>query len=125
VLSVSRAERRAPTGLRRSVRERGTVTAEFATVVPAVILVLVCCLGAVHLAGQRLRLQDAAADAARILARGDPAVQRAEALMAGSVLSRRDSDGMVCATLRAPAAVAGGLLGDVTLTATSCALAVP
>lgn len=122
--SPSRAERHAGSIVRRR-RERGSVTAEFAAVVPAVVLVLVCCLGAVQLAGQRLRLQDAAADAARILARGDSAVRQAHALMAGSVLTRRDSDGLVCATLRAPAAVAGGLLGPVTLTATSCALAVP
>jgi hypothetical protein len=121
VLSPSRADRRAL----RIQGERGTVTAEFATVVPAVVLVLVCCLGAVQVAGQRLRLQDAAADAARILARGDPAAEHARALVTGSVLTRRDGDGMVCATLRAPAAVAGGLLGAVTLTATSCALAVP
>lgn len=93
--------------------------------VPAVILVLLCCLGAVQLAGAHLLLQDAASDAARILARGEPlaAAQRVRELVPGATFGHETRNGMVCASLRQPAAVAGGLLSGVTLTATSCALA--
>lgn len=103
----------------------GTVTAEFAAVVPAVILILVVCLGTVNLAGRRLTLQDAASDTARILARGEPtaAAARARQLVPGVAVDRQSRDGMVCATLSVPVAVAGGLLGAVTLTASNCALA--
>jgi hypothetical protein len=38
-------------------------------------------------------------------------------------LGSQNRDGMVCAILSAPVAVAGGMLGTVTLTASSCALA--
>jgi Flp pilus assembly protein TadG len=107
------------------VNEAGTVTAEFAAVVPAVILILVVCLGTVQLAGRRLILQDAASDTARILARGEPsaATRRAQQLVPGVAVARQNSDGMVCAILSTPVAVAGGMLGAVTLTASSCALA--
>jgi hypothetical protein len=102
----------------------GTVTAEFAAVVPAVIVILMVCLGTVNLAGRRLLLQDAASDTARILARGEaPAAhQRAHQLIPGVVVGTQSHDGMVCAHLSEPAAVAGGLFGPVTLTASSCAM---
>jgi Flp pilus assembly protein TadG len=105
--------------------DSGTVTAEFAAVVPAVILILVMCLGTVHLAGRRLILQDAASDTARILARGESsaATERARQLVPGVTVGSQNHDGMVCAILSAPVAVAGGMLGEVTLTASSCALA--
>ncbi|MEO9015381.1 MAG: TadE family type IV pilus minor pilin [Terrimesophilobacter sp.] len=105
--------------------DAGTVTAEFAAVVPAVILILAVCLGSVHLAGRRLTLQDAASDTARILARGEPstAARRAQQLVPGVTVAEQSRDGMVCATLTAPVAVAGGMLGTITLTASSCALA--
>lgn len=51
--------------------ERGSVTAEIAVGLPAVILVLAACLGGLSLATAQLRAQDAAADAARMLGRGD------------------------------------------------------
>lgn len=51
--------------------ERGSATAEFAVVLPAVILVLALCVGAVASTAQYTRLVDAAADAARSLGRGD------------------------------------------------------
>ncbi|HUG49859.1 MAG TPA: TadE/TadG family type IV pilus assembly protein [Terrimesophilobacter sp.] len=109
----------------RAGNDAGTVTAEFAAVVPAVILILVVCLATVHLAGRRLILQDAASDTARILARGEPSVaaERARQLVPGVRVGRQSRDGMVCAILSAPAAVAGGVLGAVTLSASSCALA--
>lgn len=100
------------------------MTAEFATVVPAVLLVLACCLGGLQLAGTQLRLQDAAAAAARSLARGEgpaTASARAAQLVAGARLARSDHGGMTCVRLRSPAPV--GLFAALTVTAASCALA--
>ena len=53
--------------------ERGSVAAEFAVAMPAVLLVLATALGGVQLAGLQLQAQDAAADAARSYARGESA----------------------------------------------------
>ena len=49
------------------------MTAEFAAALPAVLVVLAFCLGAVQVMGQQVRMSDAAADVARLLARGDGA----------------------------------------------------
>ena len=105
--------------------QAGSVTAEFATVIPAVVLVLVCCLGGVRLATDHLVLQDAAADAARIVARGEGlagATARARLDFPQAAASRVDSGGLVCVTLSSPAEVTG-FLPPMTLTASSCALA--
>jgi Flp pilus assembly protein TadG len=98
--------------------EAGTVAAEFAVAVPAVMLVLACCLGSVQLASQQVRLQDAAAVAARATARGDPVdVGR---LVPGASAAIESGGELVCvtATVHGP-----GLFGALTLTARSCALA--
>lgn len=104
--------------------ERGSVTAEFAVLVPALLLVLALCLGAVQLVGQQLRLTDAAADAARSAARGDDHV-RVAALVAraapGAALSLSVQGEFVCAELSADAGAALGSLG-VHIGASSCAL---
>ena len=104
--------------------ERGSVTAEFATVVPAVMLVLACCLGGLQLAGQQLRLQDAAATASRSLARGEgvgAATARVAQLVSGATLIRNDRVGMVCVRLLAPGPA--GPFAALTVGASSCALA--
>jgi len=65
---------RPPRSTRLTARgDRGAVTAETAIAIPAVVLVLVASLQGVGAATVLLRAQDAAADAARSLARGDPA----------------------------------------------------
>jgi hypothetical protein len=51
--------------------ERGSATAEFAVAFPAVLAVVALLLGGVQVAGLQVRVQDAAADAARGLGRGD------------------------------------------------------
>lgn len=91
---------------------------------PAVALVLAVCVGAVGVASQQLRLQDAAADAARGLGRGTSVADvagRAAAAIEGGALSVRRAQGLVCARLsvgaRGPAAVMG-----LQLAAESCAL---
>ena len=107
----------------RTAGDRGSVTAEFATVIPAVVLVLAGCLACVQLAGQQVRLQDAAADASRALARGDAsAASRATSLVPGARLASTASGDLVCARLTARANSPVGAVLGVTLQARSCAL---
>lgn len=105
--------------------EGGSVTAEFAAVIPAVILILAFGLTSLQLAGQQVRLQDAAADAARILGRGDSpalATSVARRAAAGARITTSHPSGLVCATVRAPAPSPVGTVLGLTLAATSCAL---
>jgi Flp pilus assembly protein TadG len=74
--------------------DRGSITAEFAAVIPAVMLVLAGCLVCLQLGSQQLRLQDAAAVTARALARGDTAPS-----YAGAALATSQSGDLLCATL--------------------------
>ncbi|TFB81279.1 hypothetical protein E3O21_04405 [Cryobacterium flavum] len=90
---------------------------------PAVVLVLACCLGAVQVIGVQVRLTDAAASAARSLARGDSAVRAAGLVhqtVAGASLAPERRGEFVCARVvtRAP-----GIFAGLTLEAQSCALA--
>ena len=55
--------------------DSGTVTAELAVVLPAVLLVTVLCAWAVGVAAVHVRCLDAARGAARELARGEPVEQ--------------------------------------------------
>lgn len=106
----------------RSTRDRGAVTAETAIALPAVVLVLVASLQGVGAATVLLRAQDAAADAARSLARGDSAsaasAQTAAALPGGALRSDR-SGGMVCVTVTVRPRI---LAMPLALDARSCAL---
>ena len=89
---------------------------------PAVVIVLICALGTMQLVTQQLRLQDAAAVAARTLARGEPgAATRAAAAAPGVAITTSGSDGLVCVTAIARGRGAA-VLGAITLTARSCAL---
>lgn len=103
-------------------RDRGAVTAEVAVSIPAVVLVLTVSLGGLSLATTQLRAQDAAADAARLLGRGETelvAQQHVARLVTGARLAVSRSSSLVCVRveveqliLAVPIAVAG----------TSCAL---
>jgi hypothetical protein len=88
-------------------------------VLPAIVLVLACCLSAVQLAGRQLRLQDAAAAAARSSARGD-GVEVASRLVPGAAASRWHDGELECVRLTSTAALLGTFM-PVELTATSCA----
>jgi TadE-like protein. len=105
--------------------ERGSVTAEFATVVPAVLLVLACCLGGVQTVAQQLRLTDAAADAARSLARGDD-TELAAAHVRNSVgaarMSTETKGDFVCVRLTSAAAFAPATMVGFTVAGRGCAL---
>lgn len=99
--------------------DAGGAAAEFAVVLPAVLLVLALCLGGVRAATVRLLAQDAAADAARSLARGDPpgsAAARVARAVPSARLSKVDRGDLVCATVTAEGAA------GIPVSATSCAL---
>ncbi|MET0780280.1 MAG: TadE family type IV pilus minor pilin [Microbacterium sp.] len=102
--------------------DRGSVVAEFAIALPAVAVVLLLGAGALGACAQQVRLQDAAADAARLVGRGEPD-GRASAIVASAVagagvaIDRRGD--LVCVTASAPA----WRVVPVPLSATSCALA--
>jgi Flp pilus assembly protein TadG len=106
-------------------REQGSVTAEFATAMPAVVLVLALCLSAGQLVSRQLSLQDAAAAAARSVSRGEsPAMvtQRIRQLAPLATASRTERGGVSCITLEAPTPLGPAQL---TLSATGCALSEP
>lgn len=89
---------------------------------PAVILVLACCMAGLQLAAQHLQLQDAAAGAARSVARGESmttAAQLAARLVPGARLSSDGSGSLVCVTASAAGSIAGGVI---TVSARSCAM---
>ena len=98
---------------------RGAVTAEFAAVIPAVIVVLAVAIGGLQLAGEQLRLQAAAAGAARSFARGESASSVAGEVPGATIIQLRRGD-LVCA--RAAAQANLGILVGFTLAANSCAL---
>jgi hypothetical protein len=95
------------------------VTAEFAVTVPAVLLVLAACLGGLRVGIERLRVVDAAAQAARLAAVGDP-VARPVAAVGAEVVAVRHADETVCISLHRDVRVLGVPLP---VDATGCALA--
>ena len=97
--------------------DTGAVTAEFAVALPALLLVLAACVGGLRLAGEQVRLQDAAAIAARALARGDPAPD-----LAAAERATWTEGGLVCVSMSSTASWAPGLPA-IELSADSCALA--
>lgn len=114
--SPSRAERRP----RQVRRERGSVTAEFATVIPAVLLVLAACLSGMQLSTQQIRLQQVAATAARSVARGEPP-GAASAIVRGANLRVEHRGELVCVTASALGSTVVGLISAFTVSASSCA----
>lgn len=98
--------------------DRGSVTAEFAAALPAVIVCLALCFGAVQAAAQQVRLVGEASTAARLLGRGD----RPPAPASGASQQVQKEEGTVCVTMTAPSNAIGlGSLG-MTATARECAL---
>lgn len=101
------------------VDDRGSVTAEFAVALPAVVLLFALCLTGMQAVGQQLRLADATAHAARSLARGesaDVAAARAAREVPGASITQSTDGDLTCVTASAPAAL------GLTVTASSCAL---
>lgn len=104
-------------------QERGSVAAELALALPAVVLVLLLGAGALGAASRQVALQDASADAARLLGRGEGA-QAAErivhATVPGAGISSSHQGDLVCVTASVDAAI--GALFRLPLQASSCAL---
>jgi len=108
---------------RFSTGQSGSVTAEFAIALPAVVLVLALCLAAIQLASQQIRLQDAAALTARSIARDDESSASAASRLVPQLTIMRWAQGeLECVTATAPAA--GGVIAllGLELRASSCAL---
>ncbi|GGM57125.1 TadE family type IV pilus minor pilin [Microbacterium saperdae] len=107
----------------RDTVERGSVAAELAVALPAVVLTLALGVGALGAAARQVALQDASADAARVLGRGE-SMAAAERIVSGAVpgagLSSSRGDDLVCVTTRVEAEI-GGLI-RLSLRARSCAL---
>lgn len=100
--------------------DRGSVVAEFAVALPAVVLVLLLGAGALGSAARQVRLQDAAADAARLLARGESEARAFAVVVevaAGAGARVGHTGDLVCVSATAPSSLPG-----FTLTARSCAL---
>ena len=97
--------------------DRGMVTAELAACLPVLVLVLAAALMAVSVVGARVRLQDAAREAARASARGDTAVARQLAADSapGSSLQLSTDAGDVVAVVRAQVHPLGGWLPSLTV----------
>lgn len=93
---------------------------------PAIILMLSCCLGAIHVVGEQVRLADASADAARALSRGDDE-QRVRALVGelvpGASLGVTQRGEFVCARVATDAGAGSLAALGVRIDASSCALA--
>lgn len=106
----------------RAEAQRGSATAEFAIALPAVVLVLACCLSGIQTAAHQVKLQDAAAVTARALARGDDGAALAARLMPRARLTTTASGDLVCATLTARVQGAAGTLLALELSATNCSL---
>ncbi len=105
---------------RRAGDDRGSVVAEFAVALPAVVLVLALGAGALAAGSRQVRLQDAAADAARLSARGESAARVHAAVssaLPGAAASIQERGDLVCVTASAT------VLLNLRITADACALA--
>lgn len=103
--------------------DAGAVVAEFAVALPAIMIVLALGLGALSAGARQVQLQNAAADGARLAARGEDAARVASAVEASvpgasAVIDRRGD--LVCVTATASA---GGMAAVTSVSATGCALA--
>ena len=78
------------------------VTAELAACLPVLVLVLAVALSAVSVAGDRVRVADAARELARAAARGDPAAgaRLAQVAAPGAVVQVSTSGDQVTAVVR-------------------------
>lgn len=105
-------------------RDAGSTTAEFAVVLPAIVALLALCLGGLQAGAVQLRMQDAVADAARALGRGETAevaAERAARQLTGVELSSWRDGELVCARLDRSAQIGNGI--PIPLSASGCALA--
>jgi Flp pilus assembly protein TadG len=109
---------------RRLGDDRGSVAAELAVALPAALIAIIFGVGALSAAATQVSLQDAAADSARLLGRGESPARAAgvirDAVDGASSATRTDGD-LVCVTASLDMRI--GRLISVPLRASSCALA--
>lgn len=103
------------------MRDRGSVTAEFATVIPAVIVVLAICLAAMQLVSRQVLLTGLAASASRAIARGEPA-STASAALSGATTKVEHRGELVCVTASTVGVMFGSVIAAIPIAATSCTL---
>jgi Flp pilus assembly protein TadG len=114
--------------LRRVRDDAGMVTAELAAGLPVLVIVLAVAVVSVSVAGAQVRAEDAAAQAARALAREDPdAAQDLLRQLApkGASLSVRRGAGDVEATVRVVLHPLGGRFGSITISESAVAASEP
>lgn len=100
--------------------ERGSVTAEFALTVPAVLLILGIAVGSVYLAAERVSLVSLAGEVAQLEARGDGALAAHRlAEHPGASIARMNDGRMLC--VEAKSVPGAGLLSIITVTGRGCA----
>lgn len=120
-----RGARRGGAQPRRDGGDCGAATAEFAVVVPAVVLLLALTVGSLAAAGRQVRLEQGVAQAARLAARGESDQRVAaivETIADGSVVDVSAVGGLVCVSATAPLRLVLPLPGLTDLRARSCAL---
>jgi Flp pilus assembly protein TadG len=100
--------------------DRGTVTAEFALVLPAVVIVLGLVVGGILLATHRITLVSLAGEVSRAEARGDNKAAAEVLARTGNDVSvkRSDEGALHCVTLASRPV--DGLLSSVAITARAC-----
>jgi len=111
-------------GERATADDRGTVTAELAVALPAVLVVLAVCLGGVQVVTRQAALVGAASAAARSVARGDSSNATAETVRQidpAARYSAATAGDLVCVRMHSHARLLPGWAG-VPLSARSCAL---
>ena len=105
--------------MHRSARhpEAGSATAELAACLPVLVLVLAVAISAVGAAAARVRLQDAAREAARAAARGDPATAQrlVQQVAPGARLDLSTGAGEIVAVLHAKVHPLAGFLPAMSL----------
>lgn len=102
--------------------ERGGVTAEFAVVLPAILLIIGLVIGATMLSASRVAHVSAAYDLARLEARGDHALatERRKDLPPGATAATTTDGNLLCVTVTSNPG--RGVLSAITLSATGCAV---
>jgi Flp pilus assembly protein TadG len=93
--------------------ERGMVTAETAVVLPVLVAVTLAMVWLLTLGVAQMKVTDAAREAARALARGEPAdraVRLAELAAPGASVTIEEDNGMVVVTVRQAVSAPGGVL---------------
>lgn len=116
---------RHPPAKRRLRGEQGSISAEFALVMPAVLVLLALCLGVLAAGTTRGRLWDVAGQSARSFARGDPeesVAAQARTLLPGVAVSLAGQENLVCATAGIPVSGVVGHFLPLQLEARVCTL---